>query len=373
VEIEVMLKKFEVENFRRFKDTLSFDLTAANYEFNPECTTDGLVKTALVYGENASGKSCLGWAIFDIVEHLTDNKKNREASHYLNANLDKKSATFKYTFLLNKKEVVYIYEKDESQKLLSEILKINQKTIIEYQVGQPIKTSLKGSQHLNKNLNPESTLSALKYIYSNTNLDLRSQENKTFYQLMSFASEMLLFRAVLDSKTYIGFTNGRSDIFKNILEKGNLDDFELFLNESGINCKLATTENNGEVTIGFKFSKKIIPIALIASTGTISLSLFYHWWQQLKDNKVSLLFIDEFDASYHFKLSRAIIKRLKQINSQVILTTHNTALLDNDLIRPDCGFIIDGTYIRSLHTSTSKELRYAHNIEKMYRAGGFNE
>ncbi|MBK9184748.1 MAG: ATP-binding protein [Moraxellaceae bacterium] len=369
-----MLNKFEVENFRRFKDTLSFDLTAGSYEFNNECSKDGLVKTALVYGENASGKSCLGWAIFDIVEHLTDNKKNREAPpHYLNANSERKSAIFKYTFLLNKKEVTYIYEKDESQKLLNETLKINQKTIIEYQVGQSIKTTLKGSQHLNKNLNPELSLSALKYIYSNTNLDLRVQENKTFYQLMSFVSEMLLFRAVLDSKTYIGFTNGRSDIFKNILEKGNFSDFELFLNESGVKCKLGITENNGEATIGFQFETKIIPISSIASTGTISLSLFYHWWQQMKENKVSLLFIDEFDASYHFKLSRAIVKRLKQINSQVILTTHNTALLDNDLIRPDCGFIIDGSHIQSLHASTSKALRHAHNIEKMYRAGGFNE
>lgn len=367
-----MLKKFEVENFRRFKDTLSFDLTAASYEFNNECTKDGLVKTALVYGENASGKSCLGWAIFDIVEHLTDNNSHKEPFNYLNANSDKKTTIFKYIFFLNKKEVTYIYEKDESHKILSETLKINQKSIIEYQVGHPIKTTLKGSQHLNKNLNPESTLSALKYIYHNTNLDLRSQENKTFYQLMSFVSEMLLFRAVLDSTTYIGFTNGISKIYLDILKKGNLQDFEQFLNESGIKCQLGITENNGEITIGFKFETKIIPIGSIASTGTKSLSLFYYWWQQLKDNKVSLLFIDEFDASYHFKLSRSIIKRLKQINSQVILTTHNTALLDNDLIRPDCGFIIDGQQIKSLNQLTDKELREAHNIEKLYRAGAFN-
>lgn len=370
-----MLKKFEVENFRRFKDTLSFDLTAASYEFNNECTKDGLVKTALVYGENASGKSCLGWAIFDIVEHLTDNQKNREAPpHYLNANSERKSAIFKYTFLLNKKEVTYIYEKDESKKILNETLKINQKNVIEYQVGHPIKTTLKGTESLNKNLNPDLGLSALKYIYSNSNLNLRVQESKTFYQLMSFVSEMLFFRTVLNSRTYIGLTtNGTPDIFKNILEKGNLSDFEQFLNESGIKCKLATTDSDGEKTIGFQFANKIIPIASIASTGTISLSLFYHWWQQLRDNKVSLLFIDEFDASYHFKLSSAIVKRLKQINSQVILTTHNTALLDNDLIRPDCGFIIDGQHIKQLNQLTDKELREAHNIEKLYRAGAFND
>lgn len=369
-----MLKKFEVENYRRFKDTLSFDLTAASYEFNNECIKDGLVKTALVYGENASGKSCLGWAIFDIVEHLTDNDKDGlPRRNFLNLNSDKEAATFSYTFSFNNKDVIYTYKKDESKKLTYERLFINGDIIIEYHVGSPINTKLKGTESLNKQIKSDSNLSAIKYIYSNSNLHSNSPNNKIFKAFFEYVSNMLFYRVLIDDLTYIGFTNGETNIYQDILRNNNLKDFESFLKESGINCELAEIENNGEMTIGFKFGRKTIPISSIASTGTKSLSLFYFWWQQLKENKVSLLFIDEFDASYHFKLSRAIVKRLKQINSQVILTTHNTALLDNDLIRPDCGFIIDGTYIRSLHTSTSKELRYAHNIEKMYRAGGFNE
>lgn len=369
-----MLKKFEVENFRRFKDTLGFDLTAASYEFNNECTKDGLVKTALVYGENASGKSCLGWAIFDIVEHLTDNDKDGlPRRHYLNLNSEQETATFSYTFIFNNKEVIYSYKKDESRKLTYEKLTINNEIVIEYHVGSQINTKLKGTESLNKNIKSDSNLSAIKYIYSNSNLHSNSPNNKTFKTFIEYISNMLLYRVLIDDLTYIGFTNGKTNIYQDILKRNNLKDFELFLNESGIDCELAETESNGEQTIGFKFAKKIIPIASVASTGTKVLSFFYYWWQQLKDNKISLLFIDEFDSSYHFRLSRAIIKRLKQINSQVILTTHNTALLDNDLIRPDCGFIINGSHIHSIHASTSKELRYVHNIEKMYRAGSFNE
>ena len=87
---------------------------------------------------------------------------------------------------------------------------------------------------------------------------------------------------------------------------------------------------------------------------------------------IPLLFIDEFDCSYHFSLSEKIIEKLKKLpNTQVILTTHNTNLLSNELIRPDCGFVIDGSTIKSLNQATERELRQIHNLEKMYLAGEF--
>ena len=67
------------------------------------------------------------------------------------------------------------------------------------------------------------------------------------------------------------------------------------------------------------------------------------------------------------------MEKLKKLsNTQVILTTHNTNLLSNDLIRPDCGFIINGKSINSLNKLTEKEIREAHNLEKLYQAGHFN-
>ena len=267
--------------------------------------------------------------------------------------------------------VDYSYEKDESRKLTNEKLKINDEIVIIHQSGQLIYSTLKGTENLNKKLHEGSNLSALKYIDNNANLDLRTPFNKTFKQFMKFISEMLFFRSLLDQVAYIGFTNSSSNIYKDILQRDNLKDFESFLNEMGIECKLSRCEDGGEPTIGFNLHGKIIPISAIASTGTKNLVLFYYWWQQIKDNKVSFLFIDEFDAFYHFKLSNAIVKRLKQLDTQVILTTHNTALLSNELIRPDCGFILDGITIKSLVQGTEKELRNAHNLEKLYRAGLF--
>jgi hypothetical protein len=45
--------------------------------------------------------------------------------------------------------------------------------------------------------------------------------------------------------------------------------------------------------------------------------------------------------------------------------------MSNDLLRPDCNFIIDKNQIKSLSLSTDKELRMGNNIEKMYRGNAF--
>ena len=69
-----MLKSLTVSNFKAFKEPVTIDFsTTGNYTFNTEAVKDGIVKTAVMYGKNASGKSSLGLAIFDIVGTLTDN------------------------------------------------------------------------------------------------------------------------------------------------------------------------------------------------------------------------------------------------------------------------------------------------------------
>ena len=99
-------------------------------------------------------------------------------------------------------------------------------------------------------------------------------------------------------------------------------------------------------------------------------ALFYYWY--LKINKASLVFIDEYDAFYHFELSHELIKLVKKItNTQIIVSTHNTDLITNDILRPDAYFIIKNNQIKSFDKLTEKELRRAHNLQKMYKAGAF--
>lgn len=367
-----MLTKFTVHNFRRFEKSITLDWKAANYEFNQECIKKNYVKTALIYGKNGTGKTNFAWAIFDIVSHITDNNCNAlPKNNYLNANSDIEFATFEYEFLFENSVIHYSYKKNSDAILISENLKIDNIEYISSKIGSQFTCNLKGTENLNKTLDKDNKISAVKYIFNNSQLDRRNTQNKAFSQFIEFINGMLMFRTLFDSFSYIGYKNGSDHIYRDILKKGNLKDFEVFLNDCEIQCELAETFSDSEPTIGFKFKNKIIPISSIGSTGTKSLALFYFWWQEIRDGKISFLFIDEFDSSYHFKLSRQIVKRLKEVSSQVVLTTHNTTLLDNDLIRPDCGFKISESGITSLHNSTSKDIRLAHNLEKMYRAGSF--
>ncbi len=374
-----MLKKFSVSNYRQFKDTIEFDLSASNYSFNEDCISQDLVKMALIYGKNGTGKSTLGWAIFDLVSHLTDNKSKEVSNFYLNALSPEKNASFKFEFIFFNKQkpvnLIYEYKKNEKQILLSEKLTIDNRIVLDYQLKKTLVTTLKGTEYLNKDINPTQNLSAVKYIYSNTSLDRRNPHNKIFVEFVNFVSHMLWFRSVFDDHSYIGYQNGSKNILEDILINDNLKDFERFLNNMDLKFHLVPLKTISGIDIGVKFSDdtKPIPFFEVSSTGTKSLTLLYYWWQVIKEDKVRLLFIDEFDCSYHFSLSQKMIELLKTLeNTQVILTSHNTDLLSNELIRPDCGFIIDGKTIKSLNKCTDKELRQAHNLEKLYQAGKFN-
>ena len=62
----------------------------------------------------------------------------------------------------------------------------------------------------------------------------------------------------------------------------------------------------------------------------------------------------------------------KMSNTQIILTSHNTNLLTNRIMRPDCYFILTKDKLTSIVNATDRELREGHNLEKLYMSGEFN-
>ncbi len=369
-----MLIKFEVKNFKNFNKKFVFDLSQVkNYEFNDTCIKNNVVNKALIYGPNASGKSNLGIAIFDIVSHLTDNHDTKSLyKNYLNAenSLDT-IAEFKYHFRVNNKDVIYKYAKKTHEKLVFEELLINGKSLISYNREKDKKATvkLKGAENLNTEIG-ETNLSIIKYVKNNTVLS-KNSENSAFSAFLDFINGMLYFKS-LESHYYIGQEITLNRVSEGILEEDLLDDFEHFLNTAGIKCKLTKIYRDDEEFIAFDFGKRKIEYTQAASTGTISLGLFYFWLQKIKKGLVSFIFMDEFDAYYHHSLSKLIVSQIKKSPCQSILTTHNTSIMTNDLLRPDCYFILNKNIIKPIYNFTDKELRKAHNIEKMYKAGVFS-
>ncbi|MCK4260987.1 MAG: AAA family ATPase [Halanaerobiales bacterium] len=365
-----MLAEFRVKNFKNFKDELVFRLDQVkNYEFSSNAIMDGIVKTALVYGKNGSGKSNLGLAIFDITLNLTDNESNLNKYKPFTNLFKGGIAKFYYKFKFDSSYLVYKYEKDSPQNIIREELFIDDKRVVYYDhINHESEVKLAGTETLKKDLT-EKNMSFVKYIRSNSIL-VDNKTNNTFESFFDFVNNMLLFSS-LERNHYQGFKTGSGSISKGIIESGKLQEFEMFLNKAEIDYKLLVGEIDGEKSIICKFGKRKVNFFSVASRGTCTLALFYYWLQNL--DKVSMVCIDEFDAFYHNNLARLVVKEVMEKNAQAIMTTHNTSIMDNNLLRPDCYFNLVEGKIDSFSNATQKELRKAHNIEKMYRAGSFDE
>lgn len=367
-----MLKKFSIENFKGFKDKITFDIGSPNnYGFNSETINSGCVTKGIIYGINSCGKSNLGLAIMDIITHLTDKQKLLQSyDYYLNMSGRKSFAEFEYVFAFGENKVVYNYRKSDVNTLQVESLSINDKEVVYYDFTKKEGfTLLEGSETLNATINSNSPISRVKYVNSNSIL-VDSTENRVFKEFIEFVENMLLFYS-LDSRGYEGFMNGSEGIAEGIVKSGKVEAFEEFLRENGIMYDLYACEVDGRKAIYCRFENKDVNFFSIASTGTKSLALFYYWYIKMKN--ALFVFIDEFDAFYHFELSESVENCLKEIQGvQIFTTTHNTDLMSNDLLRPDCYFILKDNKIKAVSELTEKELRQAHNLQKMYKAGAFN-
>ena len=367
-----MLKKFSVENFKGFQKKITFDIgSPSNYNFNAEIIENGCVTKGIIYGINSSGKSNLGLAIFDIITHLTEKQKLLSSyDFYLNMSGRKSFAEFEYILLFDDHEVVYRYSKNDVNTLRSESLSIDGKEVIFFDfLARDGFTLLDGSDTLNASIKSESPISRVKYVNNNSILT-DNVENQVFRKFIDFVDRMLLFYS-LDSRGYEGFTNGSESVAEGIVNSGKVQDFQEFLKENGIDYELHDCEVDGRKAIYCHFDNKDADFFKIASTGTRSLALFYYWYIRME--KASFVFIDEFDAFYHFELSESVQRRLKQISGvQIFTTTHNTDLMSNDLLRPDSYFVLENNSIKAISELTVKELRQAHNLQKMYKAGAFN-
>ena len=110
-----------------------------------------------------------------------------------------------------------------------------------------------------------------------------------------------------------------------------------------------------------------------ASTGTNALMLLYYWIKHF--DKVKFVFMDEFDAFYHFELAKNVLELIisEYYEIQVVFTSHNTVLATNQFLRPDCCLTLVNGELKSFKDRTTRELRESHNLEKLLRSGEFDE
>lgn len=364
-----MLTKFAVTNYRGFADRIEWDLSSpANYEFNKSVIKDGVIKNGIIYGPNGSGKTNFSLALFDIENHLSP--KWKKVDYYVNFIYagDKEGVVrFEYTFKFGNDAIDYIYAKNAAGILVEESLVVNEVNIFERKKNSfhidkrqfPMEEVVEKS--LNNNAN---NVSIINFLLTSYPLD----SEHYLMKLNRFVNSMLWFRN-LDIREFIGLETNIIVLDDFIITNGLLDDFSNFLhNVSGQEFRFVAHNNTGKQIL-CQIGKNEVPFSIVASTGTRSLQLLYVWLKRM--NEASFVFIDEFDAFYHFRLAFEVCKRLFALDCQIFTSSHNTYLMTNDLLRPDCNFVLNNNKIKCLADCTDKELRFGHNIEKIYRAGAF--
>ena len=393
-----MLKYFSVKNYKNFENEISIDFSqVGGYKFNEDCLSNNILSKVLIYGRNATGKSNLGLALMDITKNLSSRPLNDDQNFtsFLNNNSNSNIATFHYTFLLNNDEIEYIYTKDEYQVIQTEALSINSELIWKVDLStDPISsTTIKDVANKLGIINNDFNILITNYLEQISSDEQNLEGENTSFLAWLITNTSKLDTSILTSiRTFIRnmlYVNHESPKyllnfwFRNTLDhKKVAKGLELFLNDMGICCRLDAIEQvDGKDILCFIYKNKSVPFFNEASSGTLALAKLYfrilYRFEYLRiNNSPKFLFFDEFDAFYHYELSESLIRHFKKIfpDTQIILTTHDTNIMSNELFRPDCLFILSQKgFITPLNKATKRELREGHNLEKMYISGEFAE
>lgn len=372
-----MLKKFTVKNYKNFKDEISLDFSKiAGYQFNKDCLSMGLIGKMLIYGRNATGKTNFGRALLDIERLMYDMSRNGEKSVLINADSRDDTAKFIYEFKFGNDEVIYKYSRFANAELCDEELSINGNVIFKCDFKNN-KFDFQGlniisAETVNTNrylVQDNDVLSFLRWLINNTSFSY----NSVLIKLSEYVNKMDLI--TVGNNRIESSTIDYSKFFEDLKNPVHLQNFEDFLNLMGIECKLVLKElPDGQVELYFDH-KKLVPFYSTASSGTLALTNLY---QKIVSKAVesSLVYLDEFDAFYHYEMAEKLISffKTKYPKCQFIMTSHNTNLMTNKIMRPDCLFILSsrGT-LTALCDATERELREGHNLEKMYISGEFEK
>ena len=381
-----MLKRFAVKNYKNFKDEISLDFSKVGaYHFSTGCLYNNLVAKLLIYGRNATGKTNFIHAIYDVKRLIWDIGQVEEVP-ILNAASNCDTVDYTYTFVKDDKEMTYKYSRQQVGRLAYEELSMNGVLVYccdflknEYNFSRLDLIEAEGlnTASFADPLKQRGLLDSavgyvipfLRWAFSNSVMGPQS----TLWFLLS---EIIGISMVLAHDARQNSNKKDIDSFYELLkDKEQLKRFEIFLNQMGVPCKLKIIElPDGSSELYFDYGK-LVPFYITASSGTLALTSLYRKVFAAK-TLLSVLMIDEFDAFYHHEMSEKLVRYMTNNyrNVQVIMTTHNTNLMNNSLMRPDCLFILSTAgRLTPLNGATLRELREGHNLEKMYISGEFAE
>lgn len=412
-----MLIDFSVSNFRSFRERQTLSLVAAprlkrvENTFSPDLMSDPigkLLKVAVIYGPNASGKSNLLKAL-DAVRRLAVDKPSASARELpvapfrFDGSLANEPSEFELNFIANKnryrfvvaatrdrivQERLFVFPKGRESLLYERVFTEGSErykfgALLEG--GESLQTAwqrLTGPQTLfisQATANSSEDLKQLKTPYSWLDSNLRTvsagEGMKFMAKVLQLVSRkypenplnnVVPFIRDLDvpiTKLEFEATEPESPY----VELESQADFAKTFREMELKATLTHSTDLGSAD--FKFGEE--------SDGTQNLLGFFVFWEMLQSNPEiqHVLSVDELDASLHPQIVAQLVRKHLSLEfpRQLIFTTHDTHLMDAKVLRRDQIWLTErdtngATHLRSIHEYEGRE---SEDIEKRYYEGRY--
>lgn len=402
-----MLIDFSVENFSSIKEKVTFSLKSTgskklykNVINNSSSSFPSLVKNAVIFGANASGKSNLIKSLFFIwkmvvhshqfnidskiprVPYKFDEKTMKRPSKF-DINFVYNNIHYNYGFSCTENEITeeYLYQMIGGKKKM--IFKRGGKNLFRFRRG-PTKQRKYANQTIPNvlyvsratQLGNEQTKPVFEFF--SKSLHINSDPNIPSwrqYTLKRIYNKPKMVKEIMNLLQKFDF-GGISDIIIN-REQNPVKQITLSSDESLPPNILNFSENIYDIKFIHKVDGGSIPLELSEeSSGTTkTFDLLGHILDTLETG--SILIVDELDSSLHPEVAQFIIKLFasqhNKNNAQLIFTTHNTSFLDNTLLRKDQIYFCekDPNKATELHCLSDFDIRQDANFEKAYKEGRF--
>ena len=368
-----MLKSYEINNFKSFKNLTKFDLKKTNYQILSDLNTkNDILKGMMFVGANASGKSNSIIAIKILLDCLLG-KNDIALDSYICLFSGNPVMTLKYNFLIDNNDIEYKFSYQSVDKKINEDLILNGENIFTRD-GSVANVAI--TEEITHTDVPKNTL-FLRDIYFNTKFRGNEILQKWFEFLSNsvyldlYAERAIQYRDIdLSLKSYIE-ENG-ADRINSFFDEYN---FEQHIEYDKTAKGYLISVESPEKMIYFKRKgiDEPIPFILESLGNRTLLQLLPAFFYCIENG--GMLLLDEFSSGFHNELEELLIRYFmrKSSESQLIFVSHSTNLISNSLLRPDQIYSVDfgknGSYIKRF---SSEKPREAQNLEKMYLSGVFN-
>lgn len=427
-----MLKRFKLANFSSFCDEQTLDMTAGSTRVLNSHVVDfenvRLLRTAVIYGANASGKSNLIKSIdfarrvivngIDTVDsykkhfRLDQSKITEPTKFEFEIQVDGKFYSYSFSAVLSSgkitEEWLYeigtgnprkIFERDDTKislgkNLISRRVKDRFDIYIDDMRNQ--KSQLFLSEIAKKDLKIEESLEINQvFQWFDRNLDIIYPEDKYFGfkgVTKGLTKELTKYLSKFDT----GITEidtieeDFEDALKNYPEGLKARIIKDFSDENMVEAAIHNSAPDGELLTLYKNEAGDIKVRKLAfihgkrqkeafelkeeSDGTRRLLDFIPLLSKFSENHTVL--VDEFDRSLHPKLTKEffnLFHSMEDSKSQLIVSTHESTLMDLKLFRRDEIWFVeklddDSSKLFSLNSFNE---RYDKKIEKAYLLGRY--